>query len=1174
MPRHLLTLFALLSCTIIVFAQDAGPQIFPASAFVKADTAGALIDDPLAPGQQVFQLGDNKLDFGFSPKVQPGLYRLTLRMMTTTSATGTLSLYVSSGNWKKSPYYRDDPPIITGEALPEVRHWYDVSRLVHFTGDGYWGGVIGGWKGLCIDRFTVARVTEPAVILQVLPNKLLYALGEAGTVGVKLVNTTAQPQTIRLAVSVESGLADAKVGTTQTVTLPAISAEQRLARNDVTEVSVPLPALAEYGNTVTVKAFQGDKQIGEGTEYCYCSNRPLQVGQYFGWSFPGDYTCANASGHFETMRRSYFPIAECFFWAPCDCSAQTPERDTWWSGQTLCKLGKEPLRAMIAQGHQQGFSFISYATRWGFGQRMWEFGRKHPDQVEWEVPGFQLSYAVSHLEIEAREKDAEYNGLGSSGILTAAWGNPEAVASHVKTLQDSMRMFGWDGFRYDNGSPVIDEVEDVYGRQLPLPGWDHAQCIAALRNGPRQVKSGAIYGNNTGWNLDMDSKPSPGDPFTQQARDGGLLMQEGETNGGWGHKKFTEEANRYFRAGYNAIRFGGQQYNIINPYLTGSDHFYQVALTAAGACHICYHVRDEVHALMQMICRHCDLFYGDGLRFVRTPESVVQVTAPPQVLWRDYVRYRQLSPTHRVYLVHLINPPPGEKLGESKGAFPDPIAGISTRWTLPRGWKATHAYELTGDGGYRRTALSTTVEGDHLQVTLPRLRCWSILVLDASGPALPLEPTLTPLVANAAAVGSLTSSAGVALLQSPADAVNAALHYYPSEAREKPYSLKMAAYFAKRKNVTVVDDATATNGKALLLGEKGFSADDFGYAPGNQGVGHYRLTLRVKTTVPPPANGSISGFVSSGNNNATPGAKSVYANFRFHATAITTVNQWTELTGEGDMTYANYWGGFSGGWAGLQVDSFTLTKLRPLTRAEQLADLTAVWPETLALTPHQGVRVWYGAGLYYQYYHLKEALDALGAKTDFTTTWRYRGPAGFDQPFPKTPEELAAYDLIILAGAEARMLTPTQQQWLDAFVQHGGRALFLGGPYGFGCGGWAEANLLADLLPVTLHAHDLLFAGKDKPVSVTPTSALAKSVSWQATPTVRWLHAVEAKPTADIHAVAAGHPAIVTGSYGHGKVGVITLAPLGEDVPGATPFWNWSEWPKLMITLCRNLLEK
>ena len=41
-----------------------------------------------------------------------------------------------------------------------------------------------------------------------------------------------------------------------------------------------------------------------------------------------------------------------------------------------------------------------------------------------------------------------------------------------------------------------------------------------------------------------------------------------------------------------------------------------------------------------------------------------------------------------------------------------------------------------------------------------------------------------------------------------------------------------------------------------------------------------------------------------------------------------------------------------------------------------------------------------------------------------------------------------------------------------------------------------------------------------------------------------------------------------------GKVGVITLAPLGEDVPGATPFWNWSEWPKLMITLCRNLLEK
>ena len=1175
MTRRIFLFSALLLCAVCAWSQDTGPQTFTGQAFVKADPAGALVDDAEAAGRQVFQLGDSKMDFGYAPAVQPGLYRLTLRLKTTTSTAGAIQLYVSSGNWKQSPYYRENPADITGEELPELNTWYDVSRLVHFTGKGYWGGVIGGWKGLRIDRFTVAPVTEPALLLSILPNKLLYALGETGTVRVQLVNTTELPQAVRLAVSVENGLATQQAGASQTVTLPAASAEQRLARTDVTEVNVPLPPLAEYGNAVTIKAFQGDKLIGEQTEYCYCSNRPVQVGQYYGWSFPGDYTCSTAPGHFETMRRSYFPIAECFFWAPCDNSAQVPEGEKWWSGQTLLKLSKKPLQEMIAQGHQQGFSFISYATRWGFGQRMWEFGRKHPDQVEWEVPNgnFQLSYAVSHLEIEAREKDEEYNNLGSSGILTAAWGNPAAVASHVKTLQDSMRMFGWDGFRYDNGSPVIDEVEDIYGRELPLPGWDHAQCIAALRDGPRQVKPGAIYGNNTGWNLDLASRPAPADPYSQQTRDGGLIMQEGETNGAWAHKKFTDEANRYFRAGYNAIRFGGQQYNIIDPYFTGCDHFYQAALTVAGACHICYHVRDEVRPLMQLVCRHCDLFYGDGLRFVLTPENLVQVTAPLQVLWRDYVRYRQLSPTHRVYLVHFINPPPGEKLGESKGIFPDPVTGIATLWTLPAGWKATGAYQLTADGGYHKNALPFTSDGGKIRVTLPQLRRWSLLALEATGPALPLEPTLTPMAATAAGGGNtLTSPTSVALLQSPAEAVNATLRYYPDEFTTRPSVLPMIARFATRKNVVVVDDATATTGKALRL-DAGFGSDDFGFSPVVPGVGHYRLTLRVKTLAPPPANGKISGYVSSANNNATPGAKYSRINFDFPATAIPAVGQWTDLSVEGDITYANYWGGFSDGWPGLLVDTFSITRLRPLTTAEQLDYLTTTWPDALALTPHQGLRVWYGAGLYYRHYHLTEALEALGAKVEVDKAWRYRGPAGFDQPFPKTPEELAAYDLIILADTEARMLTPVQQQWLNAFVQRGGHALFLGGPYGFGCGGWDAAGLLADMLPVTLHAHDLLFAGQRQPAAITPMSALARSVDWRAKPTVLWLHAVTPKPGATVHTTVAGNPAIVTGSYGKGKVGVVTLTPLGDPSAGMQPFWNWAEWPKLMMGVCRGLVE-
>ena len=179
---------------------------------------------------------------------------------------------------------------------------------------------------------------------------------------------------------------------------------------------------------------------------------------------------------------------------------------------------------------------------------------------------------------------------------------------------------------------------------------------------------------------------------------------------------------------------------------------------------------------------------------------------------------------------------------------------------------------------------------------------------------------------------------------------------------------------------------------------------------------------------------------------------------------------------------------------------------------------------------------------------------------------------GFDKPFPDKPEELAAYDLIILADSEARALSPLQQMWLAAYVERGGRLLVLGGPFGLGAGGWADAPFLADLLPVTLHRYDLQYVGKAAPVALTPVSALAKTVNWQAKPVTLWQHLVDAKPGATIHVTAGGKPAIVTGNYGQGRVAVITIPPLGEAPPGCTPFWEWSEWPELMTGLGQWLL--
>jgi uncharacterized membrane protein len=71
--------------------------------------------------------------------------------------------------------------------------------------------------------------------------------------------------------------------------------------------------------------------------------------------------------------------------------------------------------------------------------------------------------------------------------------------------------------------------------------------------------------------------------------------------------------------------------------------------------------------------------------------------------------------------------------------------------------------------------------------------------------------------------------------------------------------------------------------------------------------------------------------------------------------------------------------------------------------------------------------------------------------------------------FPSTPEELFAYDGVIIGSVEAGYFTPTQQQLIHDFVdRRGGGLLLLGGEFSLADGGWAASNVITDLLPTTL----------------------------------------------------------------------------------------------------------
>jgi uncharacterized membrane protein len=92
--------------------------------------------------------------------------------------------------------------------------------------------------------------------------------------------------------------------------------------------------------------------------------------------------------------------------------------------------------------------------------------------------------------------------------------------------------------------------------------------------------------------------------------------------------------------------------------------------------------------------------------------------------------------------------------------------------------------------------------------------------------------------------------------------------------------------------------------------------------------------------------------------------------------------------------------------------------------------------------------------------------------------------------FPSRPEDLFAYQGLIIGSVEAGYFTPAQQELIREFVdRRGGGLLLLGGQFAMADGGW-NASKLTDLMPTTLPSQAGAFHREADPKSgVTHTTA-------------------------------------------------------------------------------------
>jgi hypothetical protein len=1197
---------------LVTTAIGAEPQAWEMSAadVVQAAKKTAHLAD-VGDGKQAAELdGALQLEtYGLQAHLAEGWWRVVLRLRPDRAAKPDERLEINLWNPHGSPgAFRFTSAFAPGE-FGSGGQPVGLTRTLHIgPANGNLGmGVNGGWKGLQIEGIRFEPLTEAVFLESVKADRLVYGTQENGTVAVALRSSVATPQRARLVVEVESGLGQPVTLHDAEIEIPAAGAAAHL-------VTVKLPVQAEYGHQLRAVLYRPGKDpstgaagsgqagevLGEARDWFYVSDKPVRIGHLRAWPSDRDYEPKNVAQFVADQRRICFPLSEFTFWAPDDYMMLVPPagKDKWWSGQTLAQVSTATIKARIAALHAQGMKAISYTDlRCAFGFRVVELFRQHPEWSDWYSKG--AAFSPAEIAIQTREDDNERFDpkepnkarFGARGVYAPMTGNPAAVDYHINQLVASTKFFDWDGFRYDDYCDYDFRATDVFGNQVPYRGFTVPVLVTRLRNAIEQAKPGIIYGRNFEWTprigassselwvtqangnpdletpMPLDAPPlAESDYYTEHLRNDGLHLQE-RTTAYWGDGTNWEEmADKLNRLGNNAARRGGHAYAITPAHNYAIDGRTMTALMLAGRVHLAYYASEWQVPYLRLAARHCDLIYGDTLRPAPAGTLAVEAKGAREVWWQRYVRVLEPAPGKRVYLVHLINPPvkPGVDV---KNTLPPPTAtDLALNWSLPKGWKAERAWHLTADNGEglettinpdpkceltvvshgsapRRESLPLRTSGKGAEVTVPGVVQWSIVAIECSGPAsdrlpdwrfpLPPKPTVPTAFTTAKATSPMSPNA-----LSP--------------------QVFAASHPAWKMQTNRVADAACREGKAVEVKAPLQTETYFGGVRG----GLYQFILRVKTPAVPPAGAKLHLRCWA--------AYQVWVVEKDFPLESLTPGKWTELTIEAEVGHdrGNCGVAISGGWDGLLIDRFEVREVKALPEADSFAQQKLrPWPAGLAPAANGGAFCL--GGLWHELLGLPAALKALDipmTEGGWYKQWDQHTWGG--EPKLKNPEDLAKYRLIVLADVDLRTFSLEQRAWIKGWVEAGGSLLMTGGPYGFGSGWWQESDLLAPILPATLKPYDLQPAAA--PLKIKGVGPLA-ALKLPAGAATVWLHDLAPKPGAEVALTAGGKPALILGQAGKGRVALLALAPLGEDVAGA--WCRSAAGEKITEATCRWLLS-
>jgi len=574
-------------------------------------------------------------------------------------------------------------------------------------------------------------------IARVESGRLIYWPDERGFATVKLRSHATEPQSVRLAATVEGRPGEARELPEQTVEVAPGAAE---------EVALHWDHAGEWGYELSVRVLDAAGEVLDAArEYFAVAGNFSRVGQMTvfnpGW-MNDDWRIAR---RVEWARRNGIGTIEYYCWAPDQVFDLTPDTEvfephTESQGSYRTELTRSFLRELVAQAHEGGLRVLAMDT----GMAGLPGALSHPERVKYTAEG-QI-YLYNGGIHDGRRFNAVPAHLFTS----------ERIRDWATEMADSVDMFGWDGVRFDwNFIPVSpqdplylggeDEDPDRYvwydwqGRSahelFPEPDATAAELCRTWRETVAARHPRFVYHGN----YQVDEAMLRTFPqYTRAACAGSGILREGLLNVAIRYPTWQAWTDALMET-TRVIRPLGAQPSVgwMRGYAPGSvsQRVLQYCMMAAGfhwyGSAAARHSIDDTWTRFRHALRFSEYFYGPGFLPAQEPSEVATVEGAgvERVLWEPFVFVRKDGNT-REMLVHLINLPASDYIIQ-RHEVPPARERLSVTVGVPAGADVTGCWALLPDPHPHAVRLQWEPRGDgRVQVGPPALReMASVLVI-------------------------------------------------------------------------------------------------------------------------------------------------------------------------------------------------------------------------------------------------------------------------------------------------------------------------------------------------------------------------------------------------------------------------------------------------------------